>query len=767
MSGSAFYAAITGLQANQSRLNVIANNVANINTYGFKSSRVTFSDLLNQTLACASSPQGSRGGVNPMQVGLGVKLASIDTIMTQGSIQNTGNTRDLAIDGDGFFIVAGEGGNRFTRTGNFSMDFNGTLLTVDGLRVQGYSTLEDDGLNIDTNNAIGDIVINFGEKIPARATEEVRFRSNLDAGSHIFGTAELTSPGSTGFTLAAGTMLPIAKFEGITVNDGSAPPLDDSTAGNNDLVINGQEITITWPVGWTWGDSATNAQFIADAINSQSTTVFASVGNSDNLIIHSMTGGEESDVIIAGDSTTPGFLATIGLTAGTTSAPEPSGTLAGQHKITVTEATQAAGTTSTPVQAGALVSDTFYINDYAITYVATDVENTSAQNAQVIVDAINDTAGLNLTATANANGTITLISDFAGESNIIAVENEGTALGVTGLDTLGLLMDNPFPIGPGTALDAYVVNNGTDATVSNTFTSDDETETWTRMYTNSTPYGTESTLDSLMDFILGDNPALTLIPGVTLTADELTSGEAVITTHDAFEHSTSINVYDTLGNAHFLAVTYKHVGENLWEWTADLPEEPNLAISNGEGEVRFDTNGMVATPNPSESIIFSPAGAQDVSVDLIFNGMGNTLDGITQFGSDTTTRAEYQDGYSTGILQTVAFGPNGNGILYGSFSNGQVRPMAQIALANFNNPEGLERTGNNAFNATANSGLPIISVALQGGAGGIIPGALEQSNVDLSTEFTNMIVSQRGFQANSRVITTQDALMAEAVNLVR
>ena len=480
-----------------------------------------------------------------------------------------------------------------------------------------------------------------------------------------------------------------------------------------------------------------------------------------------MTGGEASDVIISGDTTTPGFLATIGLTAGTTSAPEPSDTLAGRHAISVTDASKTTGTTITPVQAGALVSDTFFINDYAITYAATDAENTSAENAQVIADAINDTSGLNITATANANGTITLTSDLAGESNIIAIENEGTALGVTGLDSLGALMTNPFPIGPGTALDAYVVDNGTDATVTNTFNSDDETVTWTRTYAHTTIYGSESTLESLMDFILGDNPALTLIPGVTLTADELTAGEALITTHNAFEHSTSINVYDSLGNAHFLAVTYKHVGENEWEWTADLPEEPNLSISNAAGVIRFDTSGMIDSPNPSSPITFSPFGAQIISLDLIFNGMGNTLDGITQFGSSTTTRAEYQDGYSTGILQTLAFGPNGNGILYGSFSNGQVRPMAQIALANFNNPEGLERSGNNTFTTTANSGLPIISVALQGGAGGIIPGALEQSNVDLSTEFTNMIVSQRGFQANSRVITTQDALMAEAVNLVR
>jgi len=160
-----------------------------------------------------------------------------------------------------------------------------------------------------------------------------------------------------------------------------------------------------------------------------------------------------------------------------------------------------------------------------------------------------------------------------------------------------------------------------------------------------------------------------------------------------------------------------------------------------------------------------PMGADTLEVGLIFDGHGNSLQGVTQFGTTSTTRAEYQDGYTSGILQTVAFDPNG--VLNGSFSNGQVRPLAQIAIANFNNPEGLERAGNNTFKVSSNSGIPIVSVPLAGGAGRIIPGALEQSNVDLASEFTNMIISQRGFQANARVITTQDALLAEAVNLVR
>jgi flagellar hook protein FlgE len=764
MSGSAFSAAVSGLKSNQTRLDVIANNIANINTYGFKASRVTFSDLLNQVLQAGSSPQGERGGTNPMQIGLGVKLASIDTVIGQGSIQNTGNPRDLAIDGDGFFIVKGGGGSYFTRTGNFNLDYNGTLLTGDGLKVQGYTQVTADGLSIDPNSSINDIRINFGEKLPARATNEVRYRSNLESTSHIFGTADLSSAGATGFTLAAGTMSPIAEANGAAVDDGSGTPISDSTAGNGDLIINGQEITFSWPAGWTWGDAKANAQYIADAINQESTTVYATVGSDDNLIIQSLFGGEGNDVIIEGDNTTAGFLAKIGLTAGTTSAPEASSSLAGKHEISIVDSVKATATTTTPVTAGALAGDTIIINDNSITFGATPASNTSAQNAQVIADAINATTGLNITATANANGTITLTHNLAGKSNIIAIEDTGTT-GVTGLDTMGTLMANPFPGNPGNAANVNVVNNGADATISNVFTSDDGLTTWTREFTQTTAYGVESTLKDLSEYVLGDNPSKPLIPGVTLTGETLAPGQAVVTTYDAFEHTTSIDVYDSLGSSHFLTVTFRHTGENQWEWFAELPDEPNLDISNGTGTIEFDHNGTIISPNPTTPVSFTPAGANTMAIDLIFDGNGNPLQGATQFGTTSTTRAEYQDGYTSGILQTVAF--DSNGVLNGSFSNGQVRPLAQIAIANFNNPEGLERAGNNTFKVSSNSGIPIISTPMTGGAGSITPGALEQSNVDLASEFTNMIISQRGFQANARVITTQDALLAEAVNLVR
>ncbi|MGC4375641.1 flagellar basal body rod protein FlgG [Fictibacillus sp. Mic-4] len=131
------YAGISGMKNFQTKLDVIGNNIANVNTYGFKKGRTVFSDLVSQQLAGASAPSATRGGVNPKQVGLGSQLAAIDTVQTQGSLQTTGRTLDLAVDGDGYFVVTDGTNTYYTRAGNFYLDEKGNLVTTDGLYVQG------------------------------------------------------------------------------------------------------------------------------------------------------------------------------------------------------------------------------------------------------------------------------------------------------------------------------------------------------------------------------------------------------------------------------------------------------------------------------------------------------------------------------------------------------------------------------------------------------------------------------------------------------
>ncbi len=166
------YSGVSGLQNHQVRMDVIGNNVANVNTTGFKKGRVTFEDIISQTLSGAARPTEQKGGVNAMQVGLGMSVASIDNIMTQGSLQTTGKNTDIAITGEGFFVVQ-DGDKIFhTRNGNFMIDSSGTLVNANGLRVQGWtSELFPTGeYLIDTAAPVGDLKIEQGQKVEAKET---------------------------------------------------------------------------------------------------------------------------------------------------------------------------------------------------------------------------------------------------------------------------------------------------------------------------------------------------------------------------------------------------------------------------------------------------------------------------------------------------------------------------------------------------------------------------------------------------------------------
>jgi flagellar hook protein FlgE len=176
------FAGVSGLQNHQTRMDVIGNNIANVNTTGFKRGRVNFQDLLSQTQAGSSRPNERVGGVNPQQVGLGMNIASIDTIHTQGSLQTTGVKTDLAIQGDGFFVMRAGDQLFYSRAGAFSLDANGTLVNPsNGMRVQGYQAEIINGQTfINTSADVGDLVIPIGGKDPARATSQVFMASNLD-----------------------------------------------------------------------------------------------------------------------------------------------------------------------------------------------------------------------------------------------------------------------------------------------------------------------------------------------------------------------------------------------------------------------------------------------------------------------------------------------------------------------------------------------------------------------------------------------------------
>ncbi len=176
------YSGVSGMQNHQTRLDVIGNNVSNVNTTGFKKGRVNFQDMISQQLSGAASPTTEVGGVNPKEVGLGMTVASIDTIFTQGSLQSTGVGTDIAIQGNGFFILKNGEETFYTRAGAFGLDSDGTLVNpADGLRVQGWMAEDLNGeMIINSAGNTEDLIIPIGAKDPARATTNVDFACNLN-----------------------------------------------------------------------------------------------------------------------------------------------------------------------------------------------------------------------------------------------------------------------------------------------------------------------------------------------------------------------------------------------------------------------------------------------------------------------------------------------------------------------------------------------------------------------------------------------------------
>lgn len=227
--------------------------------------------------------------------------------------------------------------------------------------------------------------------------------------------------------------------------------------------------------------------------------------------------------------------------------------------------------------------------------------------------------------------------------------------------------------------------------------------------------------------------------------------------------TASMQVYDSLGNAHSLnlAIT-KTANDGEWSWKATSPDG-TVTIGDGSsptGTLQFDTNGKVTTATGLGAIHIALTAANGATSPQTCN---LNLSAITQLTGSTSVSASSQDGTAIGTLQDFTIGKDG--VISGKFSNGMTQPLAQISLAIFSNPAGLSNMGNNTYQQSSNSGLPQIGTASSGGRGSILSGYIEGSNVDLPTEFANMIVAQRGFQANSKIITTSDQILQDLVNL--
>ena len=645
-------AGVSGVKAHQIMLDVTGNNISNVNTSGFKKSTTVFQDLLYQTSRGASSPQGGRGGVNALQVGLGVQVAAVETLHTQGQIQTTGSRTDMAISGDGYYVVTDGSRTMYTRAGNFVQDEDGNLVqSGTGYKLQGYSMEPNptDPTSYITGSTLEDINIPIGQKIPGKETDTVGFRCNLDG--------------------RVDSYLPMG--------------------------VLGNDVTISGTVAGTKFS-------IMDVSEGTASTDYIRLGfDTDN----------------DGQLDATASLSLVGLDA-TTGRPIFDNTAA--TSVTI-------GTASYSVQYDSKTGLLQLVN--------TAVSSTPAWTYQI--DSMMDYATTSFTV-----GTAATANDF-----IVEFDDDTT----TGSRVMTLWQL------AGTATTSYTATIPMNP--DGTFNID---ETTPIEFAPTLEQGTGTAAASVSIYASTDGMSL-MLKNVDTQETLGTYAQRIDSTHN-----TKIDIYDIQGNPHTLEVSWEKIDNNQWRWRAWFPSE-GVDVTPNTGILNFGQNAKVSTPAvPEVKIGFGAFGAEDATVKLDFSGESfnkDEMEGVTQYGSEFTTKGYYQDGYGMGVLNDFSVAKDGT--VMGVYSNGVNKPISKVVLALFANTTGLEKVGDTVFMESANSGIAQIVPPQTGGAGSITGGALEMSNVDLSEEFVRLIVAQRGFQASARIVTTSDQVLEELINLKR
>ncbi len=241
--------------------------------------------------------------------------------------------------------------------------------------------------------------------------------------------------------------------------------------------------------------------------------------------------------------------------------------------------------------------------------------------------------------------------------------------------------------------------------------------------------------------------------------------QVTTTGQDGTTVNGAIQIYDTQGTAHNLSLTFQKQGNNTWNMTASLPSSDGTMIDSTITGITFNDNGSFRQLSGSGSISFQVNGLAAPQTVAVNFGSANGFSGLTQFGGQSSAAATNQDGYAAGTLSSVSVAQDGT--INGVFSNGQIFPLAQLAIAQFSNPAGLSLDGSNYYSPTINSGVPQLAGGQAGGRGSIQDGALESSNVDVSQSFTQLITAQQSFEANSKSISISSQLMQDLENIIR
>jgi len=813
---SALNTALTGLSAAETTIDVVGNNLANANTVGFKASEASFATQFLQTQSLGSAPSATSGGTNPRQIGLGTMVADISPNFNQGTIEISSSPTDLAIQGDGFFLVQGGSGEQlYTRNGIFRINSENNLTTISGNRLLGYGI--DDQYQIQ-QTTLGSLEIPLGAAAVAQPTANVFLEGTLSPTGDLADTAEIirtdvlgdasyTAPGSgasvalsnppnvggppptaaagaaTGGSLTAlgtyqyrvvfadGTLGSIVDSEGVDsadVGPVTLGPGEDSIQLTN-LPVDGTGYYSTRRL-YRSSDGGATYSFVAEVPDNVTTTYTdglsdAAAALNQTLDTSTITGNYSYYVTFADAAGGPG--------TGTESRPSP---LIGPINV----ADGRIQLRDLPVDASGqwsvrriyrnLAGDdsAFHfaaeINDATtagLCFTDRSSDATIAANTSIDLDGPRIDSSTLLTNVVHRDGD-QYVQPFEVGTLSLAARKGGRSLGAKELEVtatttvLDLLdfMEEALGIRTGGGPDPAnpIPDDASGAEPGGTVTADGQIQ----LVSNN---GVDNAVEIGLSAIQLTTTSGTENVDLPFSSAQTARGESA---------TTDFVAYDSLGIP--LAVRLTTVLESrsstttTYRWYADSPDNDpasGVNIAVGTGLITFDGEGnFVDSTEATVSIDRrNVSSASPLEFELDFSP-------ISGLAVDQSSLAvSRQDGSEPGVLSSFIVGEDGR--IRGVFSNGVTRDLGQIVLARFGNPGGLEQKGENLYASGVNSGLPVIGTPGEQGIGNIIAGATELSNADIGTNLIDLILASTMYRGNTRVITTAQQMFDELLALRR
>ncbi|EAL0042497.1 flagellar hook protein FlgE [Campylobacter jejuni] len=850
------WSGVSGLQAHQVAMDVEGNNISNVNTTGFKYSRADFGTMFSQTVKIATAPTDGRGGSNPLQIGLGVSVSSTTRIHSQGSVQTTDKNTDVAINGDGFFMVSDDGGltRYLTRSGDFKLDAYGNFVNNAGFVVQGWN-INWDTQSIDSSRTPQNIFIDPGMHIPAAQSTEVAIKANLNSGLNI-GTAktpiygldsvhgynkkdgtaknendtgitqfyttsknsiEVTEKGVDAGSLfnANGTGLNLRDGQGIwvsyadakfsTAGEGAQP-----NQGNNGVFDPNQKVLQDRVIFWGHEQKPTTLDITLNRVHIQNTSIksldeaiayintfTAPTDTRDGTGVRAVKKADGSGIDFINDNA--------------------DGTTDNMKNIDLQVNPQNSAGELVRVRVNNANPPDF------------DWQNTTLRPAGNPIVNGNGSAWIAGTAAQNQNRIrIVTAHKYVYSSTPVQLDpmynpDGGPAFNPANQGTAGTAENNYM-----NAIQGSLLNT----TVRSFRTTEDLRELLQRDARYGVDYdgsgrfeadgrdvneGVKVTVGATGEFVISNPNEIPARPGVTppgggadnrkphdisFNVTAYTDAQGKVSTNTAFTNifkgfdgvltvgnsnrqseqlflsafSAGLEIFDSLGSKHTIEVQFvkqstTQDGGNEWQMIIRVPE-PAEINTTGEGPnniivgtARFNNDGSLSNYTP-KTINFSPnnGAAPNQQIKLSFGTSGSN-DGLVSSNSASTLTGQATDGYTSGNLKPDAIRVDDKGNILGEFTNGKTFAVAKIAMASVANNSGLEEIGGNLFKVTANSGNIVVGEAGTGGRGEMKTSALEMSNVDLSRSLTELIIIQRGYQANSKTISTSDQMLQTLIQL--